>query len=132
MRQARILYFGRRAAEKRMTDKCDIGTEARSPKVNPATGKHETTFTAVYSGPCRLKTSNTAAGEIDAAGQLLVEQDQILSLPVDTSTAVGKDMVVKITASETDPGMVGTRARVKAPSVGSDMTARRFSVEVTT
>lgn len=131
MRQERILRFGRKAAEARMTDTCDIGYETKSEKVNPATGKHDTEFTATYSGVCRFKAGNTAAGEIDAQGQLLVEQDQSLSLPIATSTAVRKNMVVRITSSKTDPGLPGTRARIKAPAVGSDLTARRFSLEVT-
>lgn len=125
------LPFLREQAEGRMTDICQIGYELPGGVLNEETGEYESAFTAVYSGPCRWRTSATAVGEIDAAGQLLVEQDQTLSLPVRTSTEVRKDMVVRITGSLTDPGLPGTRARIKGPTVGSYMTARRFSVEVT-
>ena len=121
----------RAEAESRMTDTCQIGHETPGDVLNEDTGLYEPTFTAVYTGRCRFKPSSTAAGEIDAAGQLLVEQDQILSLPVETSTEVRKNMVVRVTGSLTDPALPGTRARIKGPAVGSYMTARRFSVEVT-
>lgn len=115
-----------------MTDTCVIGVESPGDVLNEATGEYEPSFTAVYDGPCRFKAGTTAAGEIDAAGQLLVEQDAILKLPIATSLEVAKDMVVKITGSLMDPALPGTRARIKNPAVGSYLTARRFTVEVTT
>lgn len=121
----------RAAAESRMTDTCEVGYEAPGEVLNEDTGLYEPTFTAVYTGRCRFKPSSTAAGEIDAAGQLLVEQDNELHLPIEASAAVQRDMQVRITGSLTDPGLAGTRARIKSPAVGSYMTARRFSVEVT-
>jgi hypothetical protein len=128
--QAHLPFF-REQAESRMSETCDIGYERPGDFLNEETGEYESAFEAVYSGPCRFKSGNTAAGQIDAAGQLLVEQDQILSLPIATSTGVKRDMVVKITGSLTDPALPGTRARIKSPEVGSYLTARRFAVEVT-
>ena len=125
------LPFLRSQAEGRMTDRCDIGWERPGDVLNEETGEYESAFEVIYSGPCRWRTGATAAGEIDAAGQLLTEQDETLSLPVATSTGVRKDMVVRMTASLTDPALAGIKARIKGPSVGSYMTARRFSVEVT-
>lgn len=125
------LPFLRGQAEGRMTDRCEIGWERPGDVLNEETGEYESAFEVVYSGPCRWRTGATAVGEIDAAGQLLTEQDETLSLPVATSTEVRKDMVVRITGSLTDPALAGIKARIKGPSVGSYMTARRFSVEVT-
>jgi hypothetical protein len=125
------LGMGRTWAEARMTDTCQIGTVSTDAVLNEETGEYESTFTPVYDGICEFKAPTTAAGEINAAGQLLVEQDAILKLPVATSTDVAKDMEVRVTGSLTDPGLPGTVARIKGPAVGSYTTARRFSVEVT-
>lgn len=127
-----VIYQGRAFEERQMTDRCQVGTETTEPVLNEETGEYETVFTVVYDGPCRFKAGDTQAGEIDASGQLLVEQDAVLKLPVASSTAVRKDMVVKVTGSLTDPGLVGVRARVKGPFASSYTTARRFPVEITT
>jgi len=126
------LPYLRAEAEARMTDRCAIGWERPGDVLDEETGEYEPSFEVVYSGPCRFKAGTTAAGELNAVGQLLVEQDSTLSLPINTSTAVTKDMQVRVTASLTDPGLVGVTARIQAPSVGSYRTARRFAVEVTT
>lgn len=126
------LPYLRAEAEARMTDRCVIGWSRPGGVLNEETGEYEPAFEVVYSGPCRFKAGTTAAGELNAAGQLLVEQDSTLSLPINTSTGVAKDMQVRVTASLTDPGLVGVVARIQAPSVGSYRTARRFAIEVTT
>ena len=125
------LGMGRAMAESLMTETVRIGVESEGSTLDPATGQYDRDMAVVYEGQARLKAGSTAASEIAAEGQLLVEQDAELSLPVDTSTGVKKDMVVVVTASESDPGLPGTRARIKAPSVGSYRTARRFAVELT-
>lgn len=102
-------------------------------------GLYDVTFESAYEGPCEFKASETVASEIDAAGQLLVEKDATLKLPVGpdgrivtgSSDAVGKDMVVIVLTSVNDPALVGTRARVTSPFASSYATARRFPVEVT-
>jgi hypothetical protein len=125
------LPFLRSQAESMMLDWCQIGFEVDSPDIDEETGEYVKVFTPVYDGPCRFKAANTAVGEIDAAGQLLVERDATLSLPIATSTQVAKDMIVKLTASQTDPGMPGVRGRVKGSFASAFATARRFAVEVT-
>lgn len=125
------LPFLRSQAESMMLDRCQIGTEVEGDTIDEETGQYDRVFTAVYDGPCRFKAANTAVGEIDAAGQLLVERDATLSLPVATSTLVVKDMIVKVTGSQTDPGLPGVRARIKASFASAFATARRFAVEVT-
>lgn len=131
MRAARMLVRGRLLAEDLMTDTVQVGVMSPGAELDEDTGEYTPVFTASYDGPARFKAANTAVGEIDAAGQLLVEQDATLSLPVSTSTMVKKDMLVRVTASLTDPGLVGTEARVKGPFASAYVTARRFSVEVT-
>ena len=133
------LARGREAAEAGMTDACAIGVETISQELDPVTNDRRRTFTAVYIGPCQFRSGTTAAREIDAAGQGLVQQDSTLKLPIGDhpeilegrSRSVAKNHVVYILASDTDPGLVGMKARVRAPSVGSHATTRRFVVEVT-
>lgn len=127
-----VIYQGRIFEERQMTDTCEIGTLAPGDVLDEDTGDYAPVFTSVYTGICRFKAADTQVGEIDAAGQLLVEQDAVLKLPVLTSTAVRKDMAVRVTGSLTDPGLVGVQARIKGPFASSYTTARRFPVEVTT
>jgi hypothetical protein len=123
--------MGRRAAEEGMADSCVVFVEEPGTVQDEATGKFPTTETQIYSGPCEFKAADYQVREIDAASQQLVEQDSTLKLPMLTSSAVGKDMRFRITASQNDPGMVGTEGRIKARFDGSYVTARRFPVEVT-
>ncbi|QKS17313.1 hypothetical protein HUN59_14820 [Curtobacterium sp. Csp2] len=130
MRVQRMLARGRRRAEDRMTDRCQIGTVTRGER-DPDTDDYPMVFTPVYDGPCRFKAGNVQAQDVDVAAQLLVTQLATLSLPIDTSTAVRAGMEVRVTSSATDPALPGTVATVKAPFRSADATARRFPVEVT-
>ena len=131
MRQQKMLRTGRRMAEERMTETCMIGVEQEGSTLDPDTEQYRVEFVASYTGPCRFKEAGGAAGEINAAGQILIEQDSELSVPLMTSLAVRKGMTVLITASTTDPALVGVRARIKRKSASSQRTARRFAVEQT-
>jgi len=121
----------RRQAESLMTDTAEVGTWSDGTVLNEATGQYEKAFTAVYTGKCRFKAGDTALDPADAAGQLLVQQQNTISFPIDTSTAIGKDMIVRMLTSTTDPALPGVTARIKGPFVGAGLTARRFPVEVT-
>lgn len=133
------LPFLQEQAQSMMTDVCEIGTVSAEPVFDENTGTYLPGFTLVYEGPCRFKSGATQSAEIDAQGQLLVEQDSILNLPMGAddrivfgaSKDVLKNMVVRVTTSVTDEGLPGTEARIKGPAVGSYRTARRFAVEVT-
>lgn len=128
---AAALPLLRAAAESRMTDKCQITTAASSPVLNVETGEYETApGTVVYVGPCELKMGGTAPRPVDAAGQALIEQHDILKLPMAKSTAVKVDQVAEILSSETDPMLVGLKVRILGPFAQTYATARRFPVEL--
>jgi hypothetical protein len=127
-----VVTMGRAAAESLMTDTCQVGTVSPGTVLDEATGEYTPVFTPVYAGKCKFKAGNTAANQIDAASQQLVEQSSTVSFPIATSTGIVKDMIIRFTGSLTDPALVGAEARVEGPSIGSYRTARRFSVEVTT
>lgn len=130
MRAQRILARGRMLAEDLMTDTCQVGTETPGTVLDD-NGEYHPVFTLVYSGPCRFKAGTTAVSEVDAASQQLVEQNNTISFPIATSTDIGKNMIVTIVGSLTDPALVGIRGRIEGPFVGSYTTARRFPLEVT-
>ena len=115
-----------------MTDACKIGTETLTGTRDETTGKRITRFDVAYEGPCTFTAGQTAASDTTAAGQRFTEQGATLKLPVATSGLVRTDMVAIVTASEEDPALVGTRARIKGefPAVGK--TSRRLPIEVVT
>jgi len=121
----------RRQAESLMTDTAEVGTWSKAGPPDEATGEYNMVFTPVYSGKCRFKAGSTAVNRVDAGSQLLVQQQNTISFPIDTSTAISKDMIVRMLTSTTDPALPGVTARIKGPFVGAGLTARRFPVEVT-
>ncbi|WP_147305307.1 DUF6093 family protein [Subtercola boreus] len=124
------LGMGRKLAQSLMPDTCDIGFDTPGTVLDDATGGYGSTFTPVYSGPCEYMAPHRLGSDVDAAGQILTDQNAILKLPVMTSLGVKKNMVAIITAARNDPALVGTRCRITGPFAGSYVTARRFPVEV--
>ncbi|WP_147305830.1 DUF6093 family protein [Subtercola boreus] len=124
------LGMGRKLAQSLMPDTCDIGFDAPSTVLDEETGGYVSTFAPIYSGPCEYMAPHRLGSDVDAAGQILTDQNGILKLPVATSTEVKKNMVAVITYSRHDPALVGTKCRITSPFAGSYVTARRFQVEV--
>jgi hypothetical protein len=118
----------RSAAESMMVDTCVIAPWARSDVLDEATGEYEMTLgEAVYEGPCRYRAGNTAVHEIDAEAQALIEQSDVLSVPLGGSELVTKDMaaVVTLTLDNVEPFTV----RITGGHQQTFSTARRFPVE---
>jgi hypothetical protein len=112
-----------------MTDTVQVGFNVQSSEMD----EHDDyikTFTPVYDGPGRFKAGNVQASDVESAGQLLVSQLAVLSLPIGTSVDVRNGMEVRVTGSLTDPALPGTVATVRGPFRSSYATARRFAVEV--
>lgn len=120
----------RAAAESMMVDSCVIGIRVRSDELDEETGQYTFTIPApVYEGPCRYKAGGTAANTVDVQGQSLVEQADILSLPVRGSEAVTKDMVAVVSLTFDDAVLT---VRVVADHRQTFATARRLPVELVT
>ncbi len=118
-----------------MPDTCKVTRPGGEPVFNEATGLYDDPDPqTVYAGPFRSRGVNTAAGEIDAAAQLLVETDASVSFPVTAATAgITKNDTVTWVTSTFDPGLVGKSVRVTGPfAKTSHAVARRFRVEETT
>jgi hypothetical protein len=132
---AALLGRGRAMSESLMPDTCKVTRGGGPAVLNEETGKSERPDpVVVYEGPFRSRGVNTAAGEIDAAAQLLVETDASVSFPVSADTAqITKNDTVEWTSSEFDPGLVGRTVRITGPfAKTSHAVARRFRVEETT
>jgi hypothetical protein len=126
-----VILSGRRFTEALMTSTCVI-RRAGERVLSETTGQYESSFTDVYTGPCKVKFGGTQADPVDAQSQRLVEQDAILSLPVVGSGDVTVDDVAEIVTSPMDAELVGLRFRVTGIHAQSFATARRFPVEVVT
>lgn len=124
------LAAGRAFAESLMTDTCRIGNWVRSDTPDPDTLEYEYVLDAVYSGPCECLTQNVQAQNVDAAGQLLVNQLVEVRVPIEGTGAITDGMRVIFDTSATDPALAGTHARIEAPFRSAHTTARRFSAQV--
>ncbi len=122
MRVQRMLARGRRRAEDRMTDRCQIGTVTRGER-DPDTDDYPMVFTPVYDGPCRFKAGNVQAQDVDVAAQLLVTQLATLSLRSAPPSPSERACRCASRARQTDPALPGTVATVKAPFRSADATA---------
>lgn len=128
------LLLARREAESEMRETCTVtAAGAGSPgEWNPVTLQHDAPDAAtVYTGKCKVRFGNTRARQGEAGGQLYAEQDLTVSFPVATSTSVGKDCVVLITASADDPALVGKRFLITTDRSQSNATSRRLPARET-
>ena len=126
---AAVLPELRAQAEARMTDTVRIA-RGGTPVFDETTGTYTPGTTTVYEGPCRLKLSSSVVSDLDAQGQLLVQQGPRLDLPIASSGAVRPGDTATITGSVNDPSSIGTVLTVSGRFVQTDATARRLPVEL--
>jgi len=117
------LRSGRAAAERLMTDTCAL--ERPGDLIDDITG--EAAMVLVYEGRCKIQTYEGYEQNPTAGGVVLTVQRYRVDLPVSVQPRPGD--VVTITASETDPGLVGKKYRVTAPFNKSYATASRCFVD---
>ncbi|TAJ46355.1 MAG: hypothetical protein EPO52_17635 [Herbiconiux sp.] len=120
----------RRQAESMMRDSCTIATIVKGAWDEITLTHSVDVETVHYSGPCKLKGVNAVIGTVDAASQILVAQEAIVSLPVGSSTTVDRGMVLTITECRHDPALVGAKVTIGGPTpLNTYSTARRFRIE---
>lgn len=127
------LLLARREAESEMRDQCTIVDPEGDKVWNPETLQYDVTPATIYTGKCKLRFGKVGVRQGEQAGQIFIEQDATLSLPIGAagSAAVRKDHVATITASATDDALVGVKLTIKAPRRQSNATSRRFPVTET-
>jgi Family of unknown function (DUF6093) len=114
---------GRVAAEANMLDACTVRRVTNTS--DPDTGAATPSYTAVYTGKCKVQQRAPAAAPTDV-GEAAVFVGQ-LELHVPTSvTGPQPDDLVTVTACALDPDLVGRTFRLRGPSHKSFLTARRF------
>jgi len=97
---------------------------------NEETGTSVPAWVDVYEGPARIRFKDTQPRVADAAGEQVVDQAPVLSLPIATSADVRVDDIATVTANPTDPGLIGLQFRIAGVHAQTHATARRFPVEV--
>jgi hypothetical protein len=125
------IMAGRRAAEALMVSKVKITRAGGQPVLDEDTGDYVyPPPTVVYTGKCRLRLPNLNVKQVDAAGQQLVVQQSVLSIPL-AAVGVKPNDVAEITHNQLDESLSGQKFRIVGNSEQTISTARRFSIERT-
>jgi len=106
-----------------MTDTCTI--ERPGALVDDVTGEAE--FEPVFAGRCKVQTYEGYEQNPTAGGAVLTVQRYRVDLPASVHPRPGD--LVTVTASLTDPHLVGKKYRVTAPFNKSYATASRCFVD---
>jgi len=121
---AGALPFLRAQAESLMLDTCTV---CPVTGVNESTGA-PTLGTGVYTGKCKVQTSQAQEANPEAGGATFTVQRYAVHVPVGAFVPV-VGHVVTITAAALDAGLVGRQYRVVALLHKSLATAYRLAVE---
>lgn len=125
-----LLARGRRAAEALMVDTCTIRRRT-GEATNPESGVVTPTYSAVYTGKCRLQQPTGQANERDVGEATILMLRFELQLPMSV-VGVQADDVVQVTASQMDPDLVGREFAVRGLSHKTHGVMRRLQLEEVT
>jgi hypothetical protein len=126
MSASSITMRGRAAALALMQDACTVQRLTGSV-ADPETGNLTPTYTAVYSGPCKLQQAAPPANPTEVGEAAVFIGQLVLHLPVTDATAlVRPDDLVTVTACALDASLVGKTFKLRGPAHKSYATARRF------
>lgn len=121
------LALGRRMAAQRFTETVTFFTVARGE--DPVTLQPVDVETVVVAGvPARVKVTSSVASDRELAGQAPAVMQREVHVPVGSVT-VGPSVMVRVTASTADPGMVGRVFRTGMRSGVGQVTVWRYPVE---
>jgi hypothetical protein len=123
---AAVLARGRARARALMTDTCTIQRQTGST-TNPITGVVTPTFSAIYTGACRMQQATApwaGPATVGQAGIGLFASE--IQLPVVGSEGIAKDDIVTVTVCVNDPDLVGKKFTVQSAHYGTHKTARRL------
>lgn len=124
------LNAGRRFAQTRMLDTCEITRHSSVGSWDEEQGVYSPSTVRVYAGKCRLKQTANVNDLGDAAGKLATIGVAELHLPIGAPRLQPLDTVT-ITASS-DPANVGETFKVKTRFYGSQTTTARYILETAT
>ncbi|MBB4072049.1 DUF6093 family protein [Canibacter oris] len=121
------LNSGRRFAETRMLDTCEITRHSTVGSWDEEQGVYRPSSVRIYTGKCRLKQTANVNDISDAASKLTTIGVAELHLPVGAPRLRPLDTVT-ITASS-DPTNIGEVFKVKTRFYGSQTTSVRYILE---
>lgn len=123
-----VIARGRRFAKRQFTDECVALQETGRAELDPVTRRETQRHRELFRSPCKVKATDAAGAESVAGGRTVTTVRLSVHLPV-SAPAVAVGTVLKVTASKTDPQLVGRRFKVTAPFAQTYATARRVPVE---
>lgn len=121
-----ILTQGRQAANARMTETLHAYTEV--PDVNTTNFDNDPIQTTVYDGPGRVKYPFARVIEKVQGTQAVAEQLPEVHFPSGTPGII-KDVIIMVTASTADSGVVGRKFRARGAGLAGQTTALRVPVD---
>ena len=125
------LAAGRRLALDLMRDTCTVTRVTGTAGVNEATGRAVILDSTIYTGACQVRVPQAQPGTPEAGERVATVQQFIVKLPL-ASPEVKVGDLVQVTASPTDPELVGRTWRVAGLHHKTYSTARKLVCEETT
>lgn len=129
MRGARMIQRGRQMAESRMSETVTVGTFKDG--TDPVTGDPiRVPVTVRYAGKARIRWGSRGVVNANAPGMPIAIQEPYLSVPVGSGMFRVRDEVL-ITASTSDPLVVGRVMRIAGDAIAGQVSANRYPLEET-
>jgi hypothetical protein len=125
-RPALIAAAKARTEAVQFTDACTSRREG-TPTYDDITGVTTPAWTALYSGPCRMRQPSAQAGASTVGEADVLLQSPQIHLPMSAALLRPGDEIT-ITASATDPVSIGRVFRVRSVPTHANATARRYGV----
>lgn len=119
----RVLLRGRRRAEALMVDSCRV-RRVTGTTTNPD-GTTSTTYDPIYTGKCRIQTTDPYESRPEAGEHSFTVVRYILQLPMSVLAVRVEDIVDEV-VSELDPDLTDRTWRIAGPSSKTHQTMRRF------
>ena len=128
MSRQSTMEAGRRFTEASMTTLGIIQRDTGATTSDPITYEETPVYETIYTGKCKVKFPDMQPAEVSVPGMVVVEQDAILSLPIEGSGGVRVDDIWTCTENVLDPSLVGVKLRIAGVHHQTSATARRFPV----
>lgn len=124
MSRESVLALGRQRVEASMSETVTVGLFEDS--TDPATGDPVSTAAETrYTGIGKIVYPSLNVSSRRGAGQVVVEVDVVLKVPV-SATAIRDGDTVLVTASSSDASLVGRKFRVAAWPQAGEVTSHRY------
>lgn len=125
MSRATVLARGRVAAEAGMVDTCTIRRKAAGGTTDPDTGYPTQSYTALYTGRCRVQQHQASAQREDVGEDRLLLLRIEVQLPVDGSEGLAVGDEITVTAAAHDADLVGRVFLIHDLAHATEKTSRR-------